>query len=153
MKTILKAFRERLSAGGMSTRCHQKRSESRSALNFYTNRGTRLLTGTTQLWSQMFVQQPTKLKIEDRHTQTTGSLPYKKKCRENICIRQEQEKLSIKEVTQTPWASRDQGVRPMKCPRWLTTQAMLDSSEIDSREGKWEAAQRFKLKASRSKNR
>lgn len=85
MKTILKAFRERLSAGGMSTHCHQMHSQSRSALSFYTNRGTRLLTETTQLWSQRFVQQPTKLKIEDRHMQTTESLPYKAKFREK-CV-------------------------------------------------------------------
>lgn len=85
MKTILKAVRERQSAGGMSAHCHQMHLQSRSALSFYPNRGIRLLTGTTQLWSQMFVQQPTKLKTEDRHMQTTGSLLYKAKCREK-CV-------------------------------------------------------------------
>lgn len=46
MKTILKAFCERLSTGVMSTRCHQTLLESRSALNFYINRAIKLFYRT-----------------------------------------------------------------------------------------------------------
>lgn len=91
------------------------------SLKFLYQWGIRLFTGTTQIWCQMFVKQPTKLKIEDRHVQTTGTLPYWIKCRERGFIRKEYEKLSIKEITHIPWASSDQGVRPVKCPILLTT--------------------------------